>query len=132
MRARGCLETYLSEEAILKEVQQAGQAPTWQNLEKLLEQKEPSILEAMSRLGGILTAAACSLINVLNPEAVLIVSRYKFLSDFFVSMMRESLEKLATENQLSPVKVISEEYQPTIACKGAADLVFDHFFATSE
>lgn len=130
--ARGCLETYLSEEAILKEVQQAGQAPTWQNLEKLLEQKEPSIVEVMSRLGGILTAAACSLINILNPEAVLIVSRYKFLSNFFVSMMRESLEKLATENQLSAVKVISEEYQPTIACKGAADLVFDHFFATSK
>jgi hypothetical protein len=29
---------------------------------------------------------------------------------------------------MAVVNVISEEYQPTIACKGAADLVFDHFF----
>jgi len=130
--ARGCLETYLSEEAILEEVQQAGQAPTWQNLEKLLERKEPGILEVMNRLGGILTAATCSLINVLNPEAVLIVSRYRFLSDFLVSMIRESLGKLATENQLGGINVISEEYQPTIACKGAADLVFDHFWDTAK
>lgn len=130
--ARGCLETYLSEEAILKEVEKVGQAPTWQNLEKLLERKDPSILEVMSRLGDILSTAVYSLVNVLNPEAVLIVSRHSFLSDFFVSMIRESLGKLATDNKLGEVNVISEEYQPTIACKGAADLVFDHFFATSK
>jgi predicted NBD/HSP70 family sugar kinase len=126
--ARGCLESYLSEGAILKEVEEVGQTPTWQNLEKLLEQKETGTLEVLNRLGGILTAATCSLINVLNPEAVLIVSRHRFLSDFFVSMIRENLGKLATENQLGMINVISEEYQPTIACKGAADLVFEHFF----
>ena len=130
--ARGCLETYLSEEAILKELKQLGHAPTWRNLEKLLERKDPNILEIMNRLGGILSAAVCSLINLLNPEAVLIVSLHRFLSDFFVSMIRESLEKMATENQLGGVNVISEEYEPTIACKGAADLVFDHFFDTSK
>jgi predicted NBD/HSP70 family sugar kinase len=82
----------------------------------------------MSRLGGILSTAVGSLVNLLNPEAVLIVSRNRFLSDYFASGVQESLGKLAAENQLAVVNVISEEYQPTIACKGAADLVFDHFF----
>jgi predicted NBD/HSP70 family sugar kinase len=126
--ARGCLESYLSEEAILQEVEAAGERATWENLEELLKRKDPKTTEVMNRLGAILWTAVCSLINLLNPEAVLIVSRHRFLSDFFVSVIRESLQKLALENQLGPVNVISEEYRPTIACKGAADLVFDHFF----
>jgi predicted NBD/HSP70 family sugar kinase len=126
--ARGCLETYLSEDAILKEVEQLGEDPTWENLERLLEQKDRRTVKLMSRLGQILATAVGSLVNLLNPEAVLIVSRNRFLSDFFASVVQESLGKLAADNQLAMVNVISEEYQPTIACKGAADLVFDHFF----
>jgi predicted NBD/HSP70 family sugar kinase len=123
--ARGCLETYLSEEAILKEMEEAGRISTWQELGKLLQENDPECVEVLSRLGGILSAAVCSLANVLNPEAVLIVSRHRFLSDFFVSVIRENL---ARHTQLSVAKVISEDYNPTIACKGAADLVFDRFF----
>jgi len=130
--ARGCLETYLSENAILAELEAAGAKLTWQDLEKGLNNKEPTIIEVMNRLGGILSGAAYSLINVLNPEAVLIVSRYRFMSDFFVSMLQDSLEKLANVNHLNTIKVISEEYEPTIACKGAADLIIDNFFAAVE
>jgi len=126
--ARGCLETYLCEEAIMAELEQLGEEPTWENLEKLLERKDRRIVKLMNRLGGILASAVGSLVNLLNPEAVLIVSRNRFLSDFFVSMIQENLGKLAADNQVAMVNVISEEYQPTIACKGAADLVFDHFF----
>ncbi len=126
--ARGCLETYLSEDAIMAELKQLGEEPTWKNLEDLLERKDRKAVKLMSRLGGILAAAVGSLVNLLNPEAVLIVSRNKFLSDFFAAIIRENLGKLAEDNQLAVVNVISEEYQPTIACKGAADLVFDHFF----
>jgi predicted NBD/HSP70 family sugar kinase len=126
--ARGCLETYLSEEAIMAELKQLGEEPTWKNLEELLERKDRKAVKLMSRLGGILAAAAGSLVNVLNPEALLIVSRNKFLSDCFAAIIRKSLGKLAEDNQPAGVNVISAQYQPTIACKGAADLVFDHFF----
>jgi predicted NBD/HSP70 family sugar kinase len=126
--ARGCLETYLSEEAILAELQQLGEAPTWENLERLLDQKDRRAVKLMNRLGAILATAVGSLVNLLNPEAVLIVSRNRFLSDYLVAVIREKLQRLAAENHLAVVNVISEEYQPTIACKGAADLVFDHFF----
>jgi predicted NBD/HSP70 family sugar kinase len=126
--ARGCLETYLSEDAILAELQQLGETPSWENLEKLLERKDRGALKLMNRLGAILASAVGSLVNLLNPEAVLIVSRNRFLSDCFVAVIRGTLEQLAADNQLAVVNVISEEYQPTIACKGAADLVFDHFF----
>jgi predicted NBD/HSP70 family sugar kinase len=126
--ARGCLETYLSEEAIMSELEQLGENPSWENLEKLLERKDRRATKLMNRLGTILTTGVISLVNLLNPEAVLIVSRSRSMSDYFVAMIRESLEKLAADNQLAVVNVISEEYKPTIACKGAADLVFDHFF----
>ena len=126
--ARGCLETYLSEEAIMAELKQLGEEPTWKNLEDLLERKDRKAVKLMSRLGGILAAAAGSLVNVLNPEALLIVSRNKFLSDCFAAIIRKNLGKLAEDNQPAGVNVISAQYQPTIACKGAADLVFDHFF----
>ena len=129
--ARGCLETYLSEDSIMAELQQLGEDPSWKNLENLLERKDRRVVKLMNRLGGILASAVGSLVNVFNPEAVLIVSRNRFLSDFFVALIRKNLAKLAADNQLAVVNVISEEYQPTIACKGAADLVFDHFFEVS-
>jgi predicted NBD/HSP70 family sugar kinase len=100
-------------------------------LKKLLEQKDRRVVKFMSRLGGILAAAVGSLVNVLNPEVVLIVSLNKFLSDYFVAVIREHLGRLASGNQSAMVSLISEEYQPAIACKGAADLVFDHFFEVS-
>ena len=129
--ARGCLETYLSEDAIMAELKQMGEVPSWKNLETLLESKDRRVVKLMNRLGGILAAAVGSLVNVLNPEAVLIVARNRFLSDFFKAVIQERLEKLSADNQLAVVNVISAEYQPTIACKGAADLVFDHFFSVS-
>jgi predicted NBD/HSP70 family sugar kinase len=129
--ARGCLETYLSEDAIMSELEQLGESQTWENLERLLELKDRRAVKLMNRLGGILVSAVGSLVNVFNPEAVLIVSRNRFLSDYFVAMIRKNLERIAAENQLAVVNVISEEYQPTIACKGAADLVLDHFFEVS-
>jgi len=129
--ARGCLETYLSEDAIMGELKQMGEAPSWKNMETLLESRDRRVVKLMNRLGGILATAVGSLVNVLNPEAVLIVSRKRFLSDFFMAVIQERLEKLSADNQLAVVNVISAEYQPTIACKGAADLVFDHFFSVS-
>jgi predicted NBD/HSP70 family sugar kinase len=129
--AKGCLETYLAEEAILSELEELGEKPSWETLQDLLEKKDRRVLKLMKRLGGILAAAVGSLVNVLNPEAVLIVSRNKFLSDFFVATIQEHLGRLASDNQIAMVSLISEEYQPAIACKGAADLVFDHFFEVS-
>ncbi len=130
--ARGCLETYLSEDAIMGELEKLGEEPTWENLEQLLERKDRRVVKLMNRLGAFLATAVGSLINLLNPEAVLIVSRNRLLSDFFVAIVQNNLRKLAAENHLAVVNVISEEYQPTIACKGAADLVFDHFFAVAK
>ena len=129
--ARGCLETYLSEDAIMMELEKLGEEPTWKNLEELLGRKDRRIVKLMNRLGAILATAVGSLVNILNPEAVLIVSHNRFVSDFLVAMIQENLGKLAAVNHLAVVNVISEEYQPTIACKGAADLVFDHFFEVS-
>lgn len=129
--ARGCLETYLSEDAIMTELEKLGEEPTWKNLEELLGRKDRRIVKLMNRLGAILATAVGSLVNILNPEAVLIVSHNRFVSDFLVAMIQENLGKLAAVNHLAVVNVISEEYQPTIACKGAADLVFDHFFEVS-
>jgi predicted NBD/HSP70 family sugar kinase len=129
--ARGCLETYLCEDAIMGELEHLGEQPSWQRLEELLENRDRRVVKLMNRLGGILASGIGSLLNVLNPEAVLIVSRNKFLSDFFVAAVRENLQTLAPDNQPATENVISEEYQPTIACKGAADLVFDHFFEVS-
>ena len=129
--ARGCLETYLSEDAIMMELEKLGEEPTWKNLEELLGRKDRRIVKLMNRLGAILATAVGSLVNILNPEAVLIVSHNRFVSDFLVAMIQENLGKLAAVNHLAVVNVISEEYQPTIACKGAADLVFDHFLEVS-
>ena len=43
-------------------------------------------------------------------------------------MIQERLGRLVVDNQLAVVNIISQEDQPTIACGGASNPVFDHCF----
>lgn len=66
---------------------------------------------------------------ILNPEAFLIVARLGPIAEFFASRLDRELRAHESTERFNVGTVIPLEYDPILACRGAADLVFDSFFA---
>ena len=77
-----------------------------------------------------LITAVYSLLNTLNPEAVLIVTRSQVLSEELCDALRESIALVQPFAAAAERDIVPHEYDPVIAGQGAADLVFDGFFST--
>jgi predicted NBD/HSP70 family sugar kinase len=127
--ARGCLETYIGENVILNELNNVAGIAHMEEAIELLSQKDASVEDIFKRAANTLSSAAVSLYNVLAPDALLIISRYKYLSEYYVRNIENYIEKnnIVIKNN-KQLKYLWCEYNPLIACKGAADLVISNFF----
>jgi predicted NBD/HSP70 family sugar kinase len=149
---RGCLESYLSEGAIREALERCG----YDGLQALEEEAgahgsgnaagatdgtRPSAdaawrLESVSRTCPDLVEAARAfaqavhtLSNLLNPEAYLIVTRYRWLSEYLAGALDRYLESDSPGLSEGVAAILPEVYDPLLSCHGAVDLVLDHFFA---
>ncbi|GAH39823.1 unnamed protein product, partial [marine sediment metagenome] len=97
--AKGCLESYLSEGAIISDLQKYIPVKTVEEIENYLLQQEPRVISELEEKGRILAR----------------IARNKIENDQYIS-------------QRNIVKIIAEKYDPLFCGLGASDLVFDHFF----
>lgn len=142
----GCLESYLSEAAIGEALRSAGYGDL-EEAERRFEAEGYARLEAstsqrralLSQLVGSsrqlqdialrFSQAIHSLSNLLNPECYLIVSRYRWLSQFLSTALDEYLDADSPGLSEGAAEIVPQKYDPIRACRGAADLVLDSFFA---
>jgi predicted NBD/HSP70 family sugar kinase len=114
---RGCLETYLSEEAILGELDERFGIGTLESLEEALASGDARLDQSLARKEAILSEGIASLYQLFSPSAFLIITRSKALSD----RLAASVDKR--------YRVLTGVYDPSLACVGASDLVLDRFFS---
>ncbi len=124
----GCLETYLSEEALRRD---AGAADI-DAFFAAVAQGEVEALSVVQRAAEKLLIALYGLLNSFNPEAVLIVTRSDALSRRLSDAIRDQLVRQSPFVTAAERDIVPHAYDPVIAGQGAADLVFDSFFATVE
>jgi predicted NBD/HSP70 family sugar kinase len=122
---RGCLETYLSEEALRRD---AGAADV-DAFFSAVAADEPAATAAVRGAADALLVALYGLLNSLNPEAVLIVTRSEALSSRLSDVVRAELSRRPPFVTATKRDIVPHAYDPVIAGQGAADLVFDSFFA---
>ncbi|MFP4011037.1 MAG: ROK family transcriptional regulator [Spirochaetaceae bacterium] len=84
----------------------------------------PELDEAARRFAQVVH----NLSNLLNPEAYLIVSRYRWVSEFLAGAVDHYRDADSPGLSEGAAAVLAETYDPLLACRGAADLVLDHFF----
>jgi predicted NBD/HSP70 family sugar kinase len=82
----------------------------------------------MNRLVNIFLGAVRNIVLLLNPEVILIISRFRALSQFIAEAVDTYITSSFDPKCIDTHKVIPLQYDPVIACKGAADFVFDGFF----
>ena len=129
---RGCLETELSEDSLLAELAAVSSVRELSDLTETLIDGNAGVQAVLEEKGKLLSCAIRNLYMLLRPQAFLIVTRSRPLSDFLAARAEETLLRLKVADEQVKVKVnvLADEYNPIIAGRGATDLVFDHFFQT--
>ena len=126
--ARGCLETYLNEEKILSYLAAQAGCSNWDEIERRLVDRDKTVIAALREFSSLLVYTATNVANLLNPNAFLVVTRYEHLAEFFAEELRSSFAGKGHLLPITELEVVGRKYDPILACKGACDLVFDHFF----
>lgn len=127
--AQPALEDYLAEDAILRSVRESVPSVNgWQALLQRVERRDERVLSVLRSRADMLAGAVLNIGLLLNPEAVLIITRFRALSQYLAEVVDMRLNSSSGVARADIRKVIPLQYDPIIACKGAVDLVFDDFF----
>lgn len=113
---RGCLETYLSEDAILGELDERCGVGSVESLESAIAAGNGEVLAVLERKASILSEAVSTLYSIFGPSAFLIITRSELFGKFLAARISGSFN------------VLSSVYDPSLACIGATDLILDRFF----
>jgi predicted NBD/HSP70 family sugar kinase len=124
---RGCLETELSEDRLVAELDAVSPARDLSNLNDALIAGNAGVKKVLEEKGELLSCAIRNLYMLFRPQAFLIVTRSEALSEFLAEQARQTLRHLKVADQRVKVSVLADQYNPIIAGRGATDLVFDHF-----
>ena len=129
---RGCLETFVSDEALLREGQAAGIVGAVDGIEQLRARADGgdrAALEVYATAGTRLGRAVAGLVNVLSPQLVLVsgegTQAWRHLETTF--------EAALNDNLFAPLRGVPVEVDPWDDAKwarGAAALVLRATFAT--
>lgn len=111
------LESIVGEGPLLEYITDAAGVDDWAEAERQLSGER--IAAILSEPATILSTAVRNFYHVLHPEAVLVISRYRKLSQVLADAVGRAVPEAAS---------IAVCYDPVKACYGATDLVFQRFF----
>ncbi len=136
--SRGCVEQYASATAIIRQTQELASQYSKSNLLDQLQLTARDVyeagkngdelaLEVFRRQGFYLGLALSGLINVLNPEAIVIGGGAAAGWDLFLPHLRETIESRAYREPAARARVMRAECGDDAGILGAARLAFGNF-----
>jgi predicted NBD/HSP70 family sugar kinase len=129
----GCLEAYVGEQALLGRVREQGRRYAEVDMDVFLDLvaaddrvAEPIHAEAITRLG----AAIANLVNLLNPELVVLGGESAMLTDEFVTALRPKIDEHTFSGLADSFDIQLDENRsdPAAWARGAASLAMEHIF----
>ncbi len=125
----GCLESYVSESAILEYVQDAGyQFSEIEEVEQELVKGNKNLEQKVAECGKHLAVSAKNILRIISPNGFLVITRFREISRIFAKEIEMAIQKDIPENK---VNVYFDEYHSLEAGLGACDLIFDDYFLLS-
>jgi predicted NBD/HSP70 family sugar kinase len=129
----GCLEAYVGEQALLGRVHEHGKRYADVDIDAFLglvaaddRVAEPIHAEAITRLG----AAIANLVNLLNPELVVLGGESAMLTDEFVAALRPKIDEHTFSGLAGSFDIQLDQHRsdPAAWARGAASLAMEHIF----
>lgn len=129
----GCLEAYVGEQALLSRVREEGKRYADVDIDAFLDLvaaqdrvAAPIHTEALTRLG----AAIANLVNLLNPELVVLGGESAMLTEEFVTALRPKIDEHTFGGLAGSFEIQLDEWRsdPSAWARGAASLAMEHIF----
>jgi predicted NBD/HSP70 family sugar kinase len=133
---RGCLEAFVGERALLREAQEAadrGEIPPIETIEDLISagtSGDVTVKQIFSNAGRILGREVANLVNVFNPELILISGEGTRIGDLIFQAMYSSIDEYAMPTLKNDTEVRIDPWGDDAWAVGAASLVLREFFAS--
>ena len=127
--SRGCLETYLSEGAIMNDLQPVVELESITDIDTLISRGDKKVTAILDEKAGILAGAVRNLISLFGPEMFLIVTRSPELGRYLADRVRSEVKAQTGERWQGRTGIESAVYDPEKAGRGAANLVYKKFFS---
>jgi glucokinase len=125
----GRLESELSEGAILEALQSVAPIKSMEEVDALIDGGDSKAKAVLAEKAKIVAILIWNLFQLIGPELFIIITRSRRLSEYLARHAEGALLQDPFVRQNSEVRVLGDEYDPLIACRGAADLVLDTYFA---
>lgn len=135
---RGCLELYCSTRAVassyLKELERvSGQAVehdvTFEDVVSGFLNREPVAVKVVQEAAEYVAIGLANVVNVLNPNLVVIGDEYPFFGDEFVTLVREKLRPLLIPALYDGVEIKLSAFKTDAIIRGMAILVAEETLA---
>lgn len=132
---RGCLEMYASEPAMLRQADEAfhqGQLSkkpeTPEELIALADSGETAAQEIFAEAGRLLGQSIANLVNIFNPERILINGEGVRAGDWLFDPMRAAIDEHTMPSLRKDVSILVEPLGDDAWARGAASLVLHELF----
>jgi N-acetylglucosamine repressor len=132
---RGCLEMYASEPAMLRQADEAFQQgrlsirpKTPEEMIRLAQAGEPAAREIFAQAGGLLGQSIANLINIFNPERILINGEGVRAGDWLFDPMQAAIDEHTMPSLRQDVSILVEPLGDDAWARGAASLVLHELF----
>ncbi|RKP48817.1 ROK family transcriptional regulator [Cohnella endophytica] len=125
---RGCWEMYASEQALLEQASPLG----FDDLESLLAaagEGRADVLELFAGIGEYLGIGIANIVNVFNPDAVVIGNRMSQARPWLEDVLRRTVVQRALGFHLRKVQLLFAELGERSTMMGAAEMAIEGFFA---
>ncbi len=124
--SRGCLEMLASVPALLN---RAGKGSLREVIATLDEEGTKGALHEVCRY---LAVGLNNMINILNPEVIIVGGAMAKLGGVFLTMLREEIEKIGFDVNVKNMRIYTSKVSGNAACRGAARYLLDKIFHSSE
>ena len=126
---RGCLETYVSDPALLRRAQEAGlEVSTIEMLVGKAEAGNPLARAILAEAGELLGRAIANLVNLLVPQLIILSGEGVRAGEWMFGPMRRSLQEQVMPPLRRDVNLQIDAWDEYAWARGAAGLVLRHLF----
>jgi len=130
---RGCLETFVAEPWLLRRAKLNGlDVSTPEELLAAAQAGHTVALEVLEKAGRLLGQAMANLVNLFNPELILISGEGVRMGDFLFGPMRQTMHLHIFKQLAERLEVRIEPVSDDAWARGAACLVLNNIFSVPE
>jgi predicted NBD/HSP70 family sugar kinase len=135
---RGCYETYIADISILNLAKKACEKGLWkcdhsdqlsiEDVNLAAQNGEPVLQKLYNDAGVILGEGVSGLIQVFNPNKIIICGSGVRAGDMMFTPMRQIIEKNTNREFLESMEIVIQKWQDTDWARGAASLVLQELY----